>query len=102
MHMTQPPSRNPRYLSIPTLLFALVFAHVVHLVCGPLGLNAVLCTGIYLLSLAAPIALKRAFTPSDANAGLSDFDDIHRLPTSRFRTMTGPNDHAKSGRSLTY
>lgn len=83
--------RNPRYLSIPTLLTALVFAHVVHMLIQPLGFHIVVCTGFYLVSLAVPIILKRMFS-YDPNYDIDPFDPVGvaRLPTSRFRTM--PNE----------
>ena len=80
--------RNPRYLSIPTLLFALVFAHVVHFICEPLALNNFMCTILYLATLILPIGLKRAFTPApEMNDDPFNTGPLSRFPTSRFQTQ---------------
>lgn len=87
-----PMPRNPRYLSIPTLLLALVFAHAVHVVCEPLGLNPFMCTVIYLVGLAIPIGFKRALTfETYADTGPFNSGNIARLPTCRFSTPSGQN-----------
>ena len=85
--------RNPRYLSIPTLLAALVFAHLVHVIVEPFGLHTLVSAGLYLVSLAVPIILKRTFS-YDPNYDIDPFDPVgvSRLPTSRFRTV--PNEDA--------
>lgn len=88
-----PLPRNPRYLSIPTLLASLLCAHVIHMGCGTFGIEGFNCILLYLFGLAAPIAIKRAFTPdnlADHNAFLGP-QDVSRLPTSRFSTT--PGDH---------
>ncbi|MEL6683413.1 MAG: hypothetical protein AAFQ09_12345 [Pseudomonadota bacterium] len=77
--------RNPRYLSIPTLLAALVSAHVVQGLTAPLELGPILSTIVYLVALATPIILKRAITV-DPTSDYRKEDDmfVPRLPTSRF------------------
>lgn len=58
--MTNPKTspRNQPLLSTPTLLFALVFAHVTHFVCDLFEMNEFLCTVVYLFAFAIPIASK--------------------------------------------
>ena len=77
--------RNPRYLSIPTLLAALVSAHVIQGLTAPLELGPVLSAIVYLVALATPIVIKRAVTVGPA-ADYRNEDDmfVPRLPTSRF------------------
>lgn len=89
-----PKQRDPRYLSIPTLMASLLCAHLVQMACEPLGLNALSCIVAYLFGLALPIVLKRALMPDDeyADRGSLDPNDVHRLPTSRF--ITTPNERA--------
>ena len=80
--------RNTRYLSIPTLLFTLVFAHVVHFICEPLALNNFMCTLLYLASLVFPIGLIRAFIPtSETNDDPFSTGYLSRLPTRGFQTQ---------------
>jgi hypothetical protein len=90
MTYKKPSQRNPRYLSIPTLLVSLGCAHAVQMICEPLGLNSFVCMVAYLFGLALPIVIKRAFTPNDYIGGNSFEDNsVPRLPTSRF--LTTPN-----------
>jgi hypothetical protein len=58
--MTNPKTspRNLPLLSTPTLLFALVFAHVTHFVCDLFEMNEFMCTVVYLFAFATPIAIK--------------------------------------------
>lgn len=77
--------RNPRYLSIPTLLAALVSAHVIQELTAPLGLGPVLSAIVYLVALATPIVIKRAITVDPVSDDRNEDDMfVPRLPTSRF------------------
>jgi len=82
--------RNPRYLSIPTLMAALVCAQFVQAMTGPLEFGAVASSILYLMSFATPIAIKRALTlDEDYDADDHSEQEIRRLPTSRFSTVPG-------------